>query len=180
MIRVLLDAEIKRNEQDLHLRLKKLDEALEVVESIWVIGRTGEALVTSYAYPLPAGMNLAHRYYFQAHVQSDIGSFVGEVLAPRLGDGEPFFSLSRRRQSLNGEFNGVIETSVSPQDFQNFYARMSSNGTNYYALIRSDGFFLAHYPRKRMRFTTRKNGSDRPAHRRRRPRFQQPPHRHHR
>ncbi len=146
MIRGLSDAEIKHNEQDLHLRLKKLDAALEVVESIWVIGRSGEALVTSYAYPLPAGMNLADRDYFQTHVQSDIGSFVGEVLAPRLGDGPPFFSLSRRRQSSNGEFNGVIETSMSPQDFQNFYARMSSNGTNYYALIRSDGFFLARYP----------------------------------
>ena len=146
MIRGLSDAEIRHNEQDLHLRLKKLDEALEVVESIWVIGRTGEALVTSFTYPLPAGMSLADRDYFQAHVRSDIGSFVGEVLAPRLGDGQPFFSLSRRRRSSSGEFNGVIETSMSPQDFQNFYARMSSNGTNYYALIRSDGFFLARYP----------------------------------
>jgi two-component system, NtrC family, sensor kinase len=146
MIRGLSDTEIKQNEQDLHLRLKKLDDALEVVESIWVIGRTGEALVTSYAYPLPPGLGLADRDYFQAHVQSDIGSFVGEVLMPRLGDGPPFFSLSRRRQSLNGEFNGVIETSASPQDFQNFYARMSSSGTDYFALIRSDGFFLARYP----------------------------------
>src|SRR3984957_7140018 len=94
MIRGLSDAEIKRNEQDLHFRLKKLDEALEVVESIWVIGRGGEALVTSYAYPLPPGMNLTDRDYFRAHVQSDIGSFVGEVLMPRLGDGPPFFSLS--------------------------------------------------------------------------------------
>src|ERR1700722_12198988 len=94
MLRGLSDAEIKRNEQDLHLRLKKLDDALEVVESIWVIGRSGEALVTSYAYPLPPGLSLADRDYFQAHVRSDIGSFVGEVLMPRLGDGPPFFSLS--------------------------------------------------------------------------------------
>ena len=84
-------------------------------------------------------MSLADRDYFEAHVQSDIGSFVGEVLMPRLGDGQPFFSLSRRRQSLNGEFNGVIETSVSPHDFQNFYARMSSSGTNF-ALIRATDF----------------------------------------
>jgi two-component system NtrC family sensor kinase len=111
-----------------------------------VIGRNGEALVTSYAYPLPAAMSLADRDYFVAHVQRDVGSFVGEVLMPRLGDGPPFFSLSRRRQSSNGEFNGVIETSVSPHDFQNFYARMSSSGTDYFALIRSDGFFLARYP----------------------------------
>lgn len=103
-------------------------------------------LATSYAYPLPAGFNLADRDYFQAHLASDIGSFVGEVLMPRLGDGQPFFSLSRRRRSFNGEFNGVIETSVSPQDFQNFYARMSSSGTNYYAMVRSDGFFLARFP----------------------------------
>ena len=146
MIRGLSDAEIKQSEQDLHLRLKKLDDALEVVESIWIIGRTGEALATSFVYPLPPGMSLADRDYFQAHLASDIGSFVGEVLMPRLGDGEPFFSLSRRRRSLNGEFNGVIETSASPQDFQNFYARMSSGGTDYFALIRSDGFFLARYP----------------------------------
>jgi two-component system, NtrC family, sensor kinase len=146
MIRGMSDAEIKRNEQDLHLRLKKLDDALEVVESIWVIGRTGEALVASYAYPLPAGLNVADRDYFQAHLASDVGSHVGEILMPRLGDGSPFFSLSRRRRSLNGEFNGVIETSVLPEDFQKFYARMSSSGTNYYALIRSDGFFLARYP----------------------------------
>jgi two-component system NtrC family sensor kinase len=114
------DAEIKRNEQDLHLRLKKLDDALEVVESIWVIGRTGEELATSYAYPLPVGLNVADRDYFQVHFASDVGSYVGEILMPRLGDGQPFFSLSRRRQPLNGEFNGVIETSVLPEDFQNF------------------------------------------------------------
>jgi two-component system, NtrC family, sensor kinase len=146
MIRSMSDAEIKRNEQDLHLRLKKLDDALEVVDSIWVIGRTGEALVTSYAYPLPVDLNVADRDYFQVHLANDVGSYVGEILMPRLGDGQPFFSLSRRRRSLNGEFNGVIETSVLPEDFQNFYARMSSSGTDYYALIRSDGFFLARYP----------------------------------
>jgi two-component system, NtrC family, sensor kinase len=146
MIRDLSDAEIKRNEQDLHLRLKKLEDALEVVESIWVIGRTGEALVTSFTYPLPAAMSLADRDYFRAHLPTDVGSYVGEIVMPRLGDGQPFFSLSRRRQSASGEFNGVIETSVSPQDFQNFYARMNSSGANYYALVRNDGFFLARYP----------------------------------
>jgi len=146
MIRGQSDATIKQNEQDLHLRLKKLEDALEIVQSIWVIGKSGEPLVTSHTYPLPAGLSLADRDYFRAHLAGEIGSYVGEVLMPRLGDGSPFFSLSRRRQSSIGKFNGVIETSVSPQDFQNFYARMSSSGTNYYALIRSDGFFLARYP----------------------------------
>ncbi|HLL27417.1 MAG TPA: ATP-binding protein [Xanthobacteraceae bacterium] len=146
MLRGQSDAEIKRNEENLHARLKKLEEALEVVETIWVIGKGGEALVTSYDYPLPAGLNLADRDYFKAHLGGDVGSYVGEVVMPRLGNGPPFFSLSRRRQSANGEFAGVIETSVSPQDFQNFYARLSSNGTNYYALVREDGFFLARYP----------------------------------
>ena len=34
-------------------------------------------------------MSLADRDYFQAHLARDIGSFVGEVLMPRLGDSEP-------------------------------------------------------------------------------------------
>ncbi len=140
------DEEIKKNEEKLHGRLKKIDQASETVESLWVVDRAGLALVSSYGFPLPKPFSLADRDYFQAHLKQNMRAYVGEVLVPRLRTGSPFFSISRRRKSPTGIFNGIIEASVSPEDFQKFYSNISRNVESYYALVRADGAFLARYP----------------------------------
>jgi two-component system NtrC family sensor kinase len=57
-----------------------------------------------------------------------------------------FFSVSRRRQAVNGSFTGVIQASVLPDYFEQFYARIGRDPGSYFALRRADGLALAGFP----------------------------------
>src|SRR3954468_9940225 len=78
---------------------------------------------------------LSDRDYFKAHVGSEIGTFIGEALTPRPPyQGAAFFGVSRRRQSEDGSFAGVIQASVLPEYFENFYARIGRDRGSFFAL----------------------------------------------
>jgi two-component system NtrC family sensor kinase len=83
------------------------------------------------------------------HVAGDVGTYVSDVLTPRLtGLSTPFFVLSRRRPSADGTFNGVAAIAVLPQYFEEFYALIGHSPGSLYALLRADGRFLARYPER--------------------------------
>jgi two-component system NtrC family sensor kinase len=61
--------------------------------------------------------------------------------------GARFFGVSRRRDSDNGSFIGVIQASVLPEYFESFYARIGSDPGSFFAMGRTDGVVLTHFPR---------------------------------
>ena len=97
---------------------------------------------------LPAPeIDFSDRNYFKAHVERDVGIFIGEALKPRPPyDGAPFFGVSRRRQTDDGSFAGVIQASVLPEYFENFYARIGHDAGSFFALGLTDGTVLARFP----------------------------------
>jgi two-component system NtrC family sensor kinase len=146
VIRDMPDERITANEENLHLRLERLADSSEQIKSVWVFDRNGHALVNSLAYPA-ASIDFSDRDYFNAHIDRDIGIYVGEVLRPRPPyGGAPFFGISRRRSSPDGSFNGVIQASILPEYFSGFYAKISREAGSYASLIRDDGLILARYP----------------------------------
>ena len=146
IVRGIPDAGIKSREEALHLRLKQLTGALPQVKSTWVFDAQGRALVNSLALPAPE-IDFSDRDYFKAHVAGDIGTYIGETLTPRQPyQGAPFFGVSRRRQTENGSFAGVIQASVLPEYFENFYARIGRDPGSFFALGRTDGAVLARFP----------------------------------
>jgi two-component system NtrC family sensor kinase len=146
VVRGRSDADIRSREQTLHLRLKQLSESLPQLKSVWIFDAQGEPLVNSLISP-PPQMNFADRDYFNAHVDQAIGTFIGQLLTPRQPyQGARFFGVSRRRSSDDGSFAGVIQASVLPDYFQNFYARIGHDPGSFFALGRMDGALLAHYP----------------------------------
>ncbi|HEV7601891.1 MAG TPA: ATP-binding protein [Bradyrhizobium sp.] len=146
VIRDMPDERIAANEENLHNRLKRLADSSDQIKSVWIFDRTGRALVNSLAYPAPT-IDFSDRYYFKAHIDRDIGVYVGEVLRPRPPyGGAPFFGVSRRRSSPAGSFNGVIQASILPEYFSGFYAKISREPGNYASLIRDDGLILARFP----------------------------------
>jgi two-component system NtrC family sensor kinase len=146
VLRGMSDDEIRANDRRLHARFKQITEALPQLQGIAVIDRTGRALVSSNAVPTPRH-DLSDRSYFRAHLEGDIGTYVSEVLSPRLpGMGTYFFTLSRRRSLAGGEFNGVVSVAVLPAYFEQFYARIGRSAGSYYAMVRDNGAFLARYP----------------------------------
>nr|WP_249128038.1 hybrid sensor histidine kinase/response regulator [Bradyrhizobium lablabi] len=146
VIRGIPDEGIRSREEALHQRLKEMVASLPQVKSTWIFDASGHALVNSLVSP-PPEIDFSDRDYFKAHVAADIGTFIGAALTPRPPyQGAPFFGVSRRRPSESGSFTGVIQASVYPEYFENFYARIGREPGSFFALGRTDGMVLARFP----------------------------------
>jgi two-component system NtrC family sensor kinase len=146
VIRGIPDADIVSREQTLHARLKQLADSLPQVKSAWVFDANGHALVNSLVVPAPE-IDFADRNYFKAHISRDVGIYIGDTLKPRPPyQGAAFFGVSRRRSNEDGSFAGVIQASVLPEYFENFYARIGSEPGSFFALGLADGTVLARFP----------------------------------
>ena len=141
----LSDDDIRAQEQTLHLKLRQLDQVLGAIDALAIVDKNGDALVSSSIYPVPRDLNVADRDYFKAHVQQDAGTYVGEVVTPRVRP-NTLFGVSRRR-AQNGEFAGAFIVFAVPKIFSDFYEKLALNqpGTSL-ALARGDGAILARYP----------------------------------
>jgi two-component system, NtrC family, sensor kinase len=146
IIRDMPDQEISANEQKLHDRLERMVSSSPEMKSFWIFDRNGRALVNSLSDPAPA-IDFSDRDYFKAHVDRDVGTFIGEVLRPRAPyGGAPFFGVSRRRIAADGGFAGVVQASVLPEYFEGFYGKIGRPPGSYFSLIRDDGLILARHP----------------------------------
>ncbi|SDI70988.1 MULTISPECIES: hybrid sensor histidine kinase/response regulator [Bradyrhizobium] len=146
IIRGIPDAGIASREEALHRRLKQLVDSLPQVKSAWVFDAKGHALANSLVVPAP-DIDFSDRDYFKAHVDRDIGTYIGEALRPRPPyQGAAFFGVSRRRSNEDGSFGGVIQASVLPEYFENFYARIGREPGSFFAFGLTDGVVLARFP----------------------------------
>ena len=146
IIRGIPDAGLTSREETLHLRLKQLAGSLPQVKSTWIFDAKGHALVNSLVVPAP-DIDFSDRDYFKAHVAGDIGTYIGNALKPRPPyQGAPFFGFSRRRTNEDGSFAGVIQASVLPEYFENFYARIGREPGSFFALGLTNGEVLARFP----------------------------------
>ncbi|ARQ01252.1 hybrid sensor histidine kinase/response regulator [Pseudorhodoplanes sinuspersici] len=147
IVRGMSDDDIRANEKQLHERLRAMVESLPQLKSLWIFGSDGRALVSSLAYPNP-NVDFSDRDYFRAHIDKDAGLFFGRVLRPREPyPGGDFFSVSRRRPSDDGSFRGVVQISLRPEYFEQFYAKLqSAYPGGYAAMVREDGAVLARFP----------------------------------
>jgi len=147
VVRGLPDDIIRAREPALHRRLKRLTDSLPQLKSAWIFDADGKSLVNSLASP-PPEQSFADRDYFIAHVDQNIGTFIGASLMPRQPyQGARFFGVSRRRETDDGSFIGVIQASVLPEYFESFYARIGSDPGSFFAMGRTDGMLMAHFPR---------------------------------
>jgi two-component system NtrC family sensor kinase len=147
VVRGLSDDTIRAHEPALHRRLKRLSDSLPQLKSAWIFDADGKALVNSLASP-PPDLGFADRDYFYVHIDQSIGTFIGTALTPRSPyQGARFFGVSRRRDSDDGRFVGVIQASVLPEYFESFYARIGSDPGSFFAMGRTDGAMLTHFPR---------------------------------
>jgi two-component system NtrC family sensor kinase len=144
------DDDIRINEGPLHERLARIAKDLPQLIGITIIDRDGHPLVSSNVVPVPRQLDLRSLDYFQAQMAGTPNSsdtYVSSIHTPRLrGVDTPFFSVSQPRRSDDGKFNGIVSIAVLPSYFEGFFARMGGNEGGYFALVRSDGGFLARYP----------------------------------
>ncbi|TMJ80477.1 MAG: hybrid sensor histidine kinase/response regulator, partial [Alphaproteobacteria bacterium] len=160
IVRGMPDEEIREEQPRLHERIKRIVDALPQLRAIFLIDREGRPLLSSQFVQVPSDLRSRERTFFNVHMASDVGTYVSEVVEPRLqAFGTPFFVLSRRRPSLDESFNGVVAVAVLPQYFEEFYALIGRSPGSFDALIRADGKFLARYPEQPQRMRTLAPGS---------------------
>ena len=146
VVRGMSDEAIRSHEETLHRRLMQLSDSLPQLKSAWIFDAQGRPLANSIVSPVPQ-MDFSDRDYFNAHVDQNIGTFIGAPLSPRQPyQGAPFFGMSRRRDSEVGRFIGIIQASVLPEYFETFYARIGRAPGSFFAIGRTDGVVLAHFP----------------------------------
>jgi two-component system NtrC family sensor kinase len=145
VLRDLTPEQIRANGALIQARLRKTQDSLPQVEAIWAFDKDGRPLVSSTIFPLPPDLNNADRDYFAAHVNGDIGTYVGKTITAKIG-GARFFVISRRRPSPDGSFNGVIAITMKPEHFQSFYVRAARGFVDSLGIIRADGEFLSRVP----------------------------------
>jgi two-component system NtrC family sensor kinase len=147
IVRGMSDDEIHAAEPRLHQRLASIVATMPQLHAILLVGRDGRPLVASTLAAVPYGVNFSDRDYFQAQFDRDAGAYVSDMRSPRLpGISSDFFDLSRRLESPDGAFNGVIAVAVRPSYFEDFYALIGQTPGSFYALVRADGAYLARFP----------------------------------
>jgi two-component system, NtrC family, sensor kinase len=147
VVRGLSDEEMRDQQPALHTRLERISGVMPQLQAIVLIGRDGRPLASSALAAVKTDVNFADRDYFQAQVDHDAGTYVSEMHTPQLpGIGSDFFDLSRRLESPNGAFRGIIAVAVRPAYFEDFYSLIGQSPGNFYALVRADGAMLARYP----------------------------------
>jgi two-component system NtrC family sensor kinase len=145
VLRGLTPEQILAEEARLQSRLRRTQDALPQIESIWVFDRAGHPLVSSTIMPVPRDLDNSDRDYFKVQAQHDAGTFIGRTITSKIGDIR-FFVVSQRRPMQDGSFDGIVAVSVRPEHFRDYYGRVSRALADSISLIRSDGEFLARYP----------------------------------
>jgi two-component system NtrC family sensor kinase len=125
MIRGLSDEQARASEEKLHRQLEEVAAELPAVDAVWLFGKNGRPLASSYVFPVPANFDASDLDYYRVQLQRNAGTYVGEILPSRLSHA-PFFPVSRRRSNADGSFAGVAVAAVLPGDFHRFYGHLAT------------------------------------------------------
>jgi signal transduction histidine kinase len=139
-------AEIRRGEKQVHARLRSMSQNKPQIESIWVLGASGDLVASDYAYPMRRDLNVADRAYFQWHADRRGGLYVSKLLTGR-SSGIAFFDISRGRYRQDGTFLGTVSASLSPEYFNNFHRDLVADEPGLaITMLREDGSILTRWP----------------------------------
>jgi signal transduction histidine kinase/ActR/RegA family two-component response regulator len=140
-----LDWETIRTSRALWEEITTLQQSSDQVGSLFVIDPAGRNPLTTRVFPA-TDLNFSDRDYFYEQKRTDRGLYVGHRYEGKIS-ARPIFNLSIRRSIPNGQFDGVIGSSVFVEYFENFYATAGMPEDRFaIALVRDGGEVLVRYP----------------------------------
>jgi two-component system, NtrC family, sensor kinase len=125
--------------------LQRLRRDFAQVLSLWLVDGEGRVRLSSTRQGAPNDLDLSGRLYFVVQRQRDQGTYVSDAF-PSLTTGRMIFSLSRRRTTANGDFDGIIVVTVDSNYFSDFYRTVDTTNNFAVALVHAGGAILARYP----------------------------------
>jgi two-component system, NtrC family, sensor kinase len=141
-------SEIHASEKALHDAMSRQIADVGEVAAAWVIDATGHQLVSARVYPVNRDLEQSGRDDYRALRDGDAQTFIWILRARSLvsADFEPYVTVSVRRTSPDGRFDGVIIVAVASSYFASFYKSLLTMPDYIADLLRSDGTILTQYP----------------------------------
>jgi signal transduction histidine kinase/ActR/RegA family two-component response regulator len=128
-----------------HQILRDRISGLPQVDVVSIVGANGDVLNFTRAFPAPA-INLAERDDFVHHRDNvDPAVFLSAPVRNK-GNGKWTFYISRRVNSSEGRFLGMILVGISSDFFGNFFKNVSLGEQASVSLMRQDYTLLARWP----------------------------------
>ncbi|MCM8733401.1 ATP-binding protein [Azospirillum sp. A1-3] len=128
----------------LHERLKAMAAQTPEVQSYWITDESGRVRVSSFEWPMRP-LNASDREYFRALLNPGSAIHIGPRLSGKINS-EIFFTLSRRMELSNHQFQGVAQISLLPSYFADFYRSVLRGSSDVILLMREDGEVLVRTP----------------------------------
>ena len=145
----LTDPQVRAQEKTLHERIAQQIEGVPQVAAAWVIDTDGHELVSARVFPVNRELDHSGREDFHALQDAGTHTFIWALRARSLGRGDyqPYFTVSQRRQTPDGDFRGIIVVAVSGAYVASFYNSLLDGSAQYAAsVLREDGKILARFP----------------------------------
>ncbi|MGG5818743.1 HWE histidine kinase domain-containing protein [Falsiroseomonas sp. HW251] len=148
VLRGLSDEEVRVREGDLHRELRQLLPSLPGVNTVVVLDREADVLLTGNIYPVPRGTRFPDREWVVGLREPDAPDpHISAVTTGRL-DNNVFFGVSRRRAETGnglptGAYDGLVNVSVDPNSLSAGLAAIAGPQNDSASLVRADGAVLA-------------------------------------
>ncbi len=114
--------------------------------SLLVSDAAGDVIIDSRSVP-PRRVHVADRDYFKVHKDTpDVGLYLSMPFRPRINGIETSIGLSRRLNSPNGEFRGIVVGTLRLNYFKRLFDGMNLGEHAAITLIRDDGTVLMRRP----------------------------------
>jgi two-component system, NtrC family, sensor kinase len=136
--------QIRAREPALHQELGQITSGVEQVGSLFLVDPTGHLAVSAMAMPSPR-LDTNDRSYFRTHVAQDAGTYVDHAVLSRIS-GRVIFNVSKRRPSVDGEFDGVIALASEQDYWLRFYSTLDQRLSPSVNLVRAEGDTLIRFP----------------------------------
>jgi signal transduction histidine kinase len=129
----------------LHPVLAELARTRPHVNSLWLLGSDGYPQASSLQPEVPR-IDYSDREYFTFHREHRDRVYVSRLLVTRSTQ-ELFFDMSMRRDLPDGTFNGVVNVTLKPSYFNDFFRELTiERPALTVQLMRDDGELLVRWP----------------------------------
>jgi len=130
---------------DTNAFLRGIDATLPQAVSIWITDRNG--IHRAGTLDAGIGVDVSGAEWFQMLRDGNRGTIISPPFTGK-ATRRASFAVSRSRTTPDGEFDGAIVVSLSPEYFEGFFREASPPGPHVASLIRRDGIFLARIPER--------------------------------
>jgi diguanylate cyclase (GGDEF)-like protein len=129
----------------MHQLLMRRVGELPQLQGIFVFDKDGHWLVTSQAQPDTKFNNSDREYFIYHREHTDLGPHIGPPIKSR-STGRWIFTITRRANDKNGNFIGVVLSTIDIGYFQKFYESFDTGKSGAILLALNDGIMVLRRP----------------------------------